>query len=69
MTEKGDPLENALEKRVNGILKQELLEEVFPDYPTVQKKVAIECSTDKAFIQAKDYLHGLKDTMNILNTF
>ena len=45
MTEKGDPLENALAERVNGILKQELLEEVFSDYSTAQTKVAIACST------------------------
>jgi len=45
MTEKGDPLENALAERVNGILKQELLEEVFPDFNTAQREVAIACST------------------------
>ena len=45
MTENGDPLENAIAERVNGILKQELLEETFPNYETAQKKVAIACST------------------------
>lgn len=45
MTEKGDPLENAIAERVNGILKQELLEEVFTDFTTAQKQVAIACST------------------------
>ena len=45
MTEKGDPLENALAERVNGILKQELLEEVFIDYETAQREVAVACST------------------------
>jgi putative transposase len=45
MTEKGDPLENALAERVNGILKQELLEEVFPGFETAQQEVAIACST------------------------
>lgn len=45
MTEKGDPLENAIAERVNGILKQELLEEVFSDYLTAQTQVAIACST------------------------
>jgi putative transposase len=44
MTEKGDPLENALAERVNGILKQELLEEVFSDFETAQREVAIACS-------------------------
>ena len=45
MTEKGDPLENALAERVNGILKQELLEEVFIDFETAQREVAVACST------------------------
>ncbi len=45
MTEKGNPLENALAERVNGILKQELLDEVFSDFETAQKEVAIACST------------------------
>lgn len=45
MTEKGDPLENAIAERVNGILKQELLEKVFSDFSTAQREVAIACST------------------------
>lgn len=45
MTEKGDPLENAIAERVNGILKEELLEEVFPSFETAQREVAIACST------------------------
>ena len=45
MTQNGDPLENAIAERVNGILKQELLEEIFPDYQIAQKAVAIACST------------------------
>lgn len=45
MTENGDPLENAIAERVNGILKQELLEEVFPEYDLAQKSIAIACST------------------------
>ena len=45
MTEKGDPLENAIAERVNGILKQELLEEVFPNFATANRDVAIACST------------------------
>ena len=47
MTERGDPLENAIAERVNGILKQELLEEVFTDFNTAQRQVAIACSTYK----------------------
>jgi len=45
MTENGDPLENALAERVNGILKAELLEDIFPDFATAQQAVAIACST------------------------
>lgn len=45
MTENGDPLENAIAERVNGILKQELLEEVFPCFEAAQKEVAIAIST------------------------
>ena len=45
MTENSDPLENAIAERVNGILKHELLEEVFPNYSKAQKAVAIACST------------------------
>ena len=45
MTENGDPRENAVAERLNGILKQELLEEVFPDFELAQRGVAIACST------------------------
>jgi len=45
MTENGDPLENAIAERLNGILKQELLEEEYPDYNKAQNAVAIACST------------------------
>jgi transposase InsO family protein len=45
MTENGDPLENAIAERVNGILKGELLEEIFPSFETAQRGVAIACST------------------------
>ena len=45
MTENGDPLENAIAERVNGILKGELLEEVFEDFEKAEKAVAIACST------------------------
>lgn len=45
MTENGDPLENAIAERVNGILKTELLEEVFPTFEMAQRDVAIACST------------------------
>ena len=45
MTENGDPLENAIAERVNGILKTELLEEVFTTFEMAQTDVAIACST------------------------
>ena len=45
MTENGDPLENAIAERVNGILKQELLDEVFPNFKIAQEEIAIACST------------------------
>ena len=45
MTEHGDPLENAIAERVNGILKQELLDEVFPNFKIAQEEIAIACST------------------------
>lgn len=32
MTQSGDPRDNAIAERVNGILKQELLEEVYPNF-------------------------------------
>lgn len=45
MTENGDPRENSVAERLNGILKQELLEEVFPNFETASQNVAIACST------------------------
>lgn len=45
MTEHGDPLENAIAERVNGILKEELLEEVYPCFSKAQQAVAIAIST------------------------
>ena len=40
MTQKGDPLENALAERVNGILKEELLEVVYPTFAAAQAAIA-----------------------------
>jgi transposase InsO family protein len=40
MTEKGDPLENAIAERVNGILKEELLQQKYADFETAKKHVA-----------------------------
>lgn len=39
MTQSGDPLENALAERVNGILKDELLAESYPCYTQAQSLV------------------------------
>jgi hypothetical protein len=36
MTENGDPLENAIAERVNGILKDELLEDLYKDFESAQ---------------------------------
>jgi transposase InsO family protein len=44
MTEKGDPLENAIAERLNGILKTELLEEVYPNYGAAKDAIAQACS-------------------------
>jgi len=45
MTENGDPLENAIAERVNGILKTELLEERFYSFAAAQEAIAIAIST------------------------
>lgn len=45
MTEKGDPLENAIAERVNGILKAELLQEYYPDYRSAAEEVLTAVST------------------------
>jgi putative transposase len=45
MAENGDPLENALAERMNGILKDELLEECYPSFEAAQQGVAVAIST------------------------
>jgi putative transposase len=40
MTQSGDPRDNAIAERVNGILKTELLEEVYPDITTARVAIA-----------------------------
>ena len=45
MTYNGDPLENALAERVNGILKEELLEAVYASFNEAKQAVAIAIST------------------------
>lgn len=44
MTQSGDPLENALAERVNGILKDELLEDIYPDFDQAKKALAVAIS-------------------------
>jgi transposase InsO family protein len=44
MTQSGDPLENALAERVNGILKDELLEEQYEDFNQARQGVALAVS-------------------------
>ena len=45
MTQTGDPLENAIAERVNGIIKNELLEEFNDDFDTALNNIAIALST------------------------
>lgn len=45
MTETGDPLENAIAERVNGILKGELLQEHYPDYETAAIDIQVAVNT------------------------
>jgi putative transposase len=40
MTQSGDPRDNAIAERVNGILKSELLEDVYPDVQTARMAVS-----------------------------
>lgn len=44
MTEKSDPLENAIAERVNGILKQEFLLEKYRNLPEARRAVAVAVS-------------------------
>lgn len=44
MTQSGDPLENAIAERVNGILKDELLEKVYLNYEHARQAIAAAIS-------------------------
>ena len=44
MTQNGDPKENAIAERVNGILKDELLEKVYVDYKQALRGVSVAIS-------------------------
>ncbi|MDB4921891.1 MAG: Integrase core domain protein [Mucilaginibacter sp.] len=45
MTQSGDPRDNAIAERVNGILKSELLEDVYPDVQTARMAVSKAVNT------------------------
>lgn len=45
MTQSGNPRDNAIAERVNGILKQELLEEVYPDLKKAKRSAVIAIDT------------------------
>ena len=45
MTQNGDPKENAIAERVNGILKDELLEKSYMNYTQAIRGVSIAIST------------------------
>lgn len=44
MTQSGDPLENAIAERVNGILKDELLEKIYLNYEQARQAIAAAIS-------------------------
>jgi transposase InsO family protein len=44
MTQSGDPLENAIAERVNGILKDELLEKIYLNYEQAREAIATAIS-------------------------
>lgn len=45
MTQSGDPRDNAIAERVNGILKTELLEEVYEDLDAAKAAIAVAVNT------------------------
>lgn len=45
MTQNGDPRENAIAERLNGILKDELLEKVYVNYNQTVRKISIAINT------------------------
>jgi transposase InsO family protein len=59
MTEKGDPLENAVAERVNGILKIELLEKEYRNFNTAQQAIAVAISTYN-FLRPHNSINNLK---------
>jgi transposase InsO family protein len=49
MTENGDPLENPIAERVNGILKTELLEDAYSSFEQAKNAIAVAISTYNHF--------------------
>jgi transposase InsO family protein len=45
MTQSGNPRDNAIAERVNGILKQELLEQAYPNIKTAKQSAVIAIDT------------------------
>ena len=45
MTQSGDPRDNGIAERVNGVLKTEMLEEVYPDITTARAAIAQAVNT------------------------
>ncbi len=59
MTENGDPLENSVAERLNGILKTELLEHKYPNFTAAQKAIAVAISTYN-FLRPHNSINDLK---------
>ena len=59
MTENGDPLENAVAERLNGILKTELLEVAYPNFITAQDAIAVAISTYN-YLRPHNSINNLK---------
>ena len=59
MTENGDPRDNAIAERVNGILKTELLEKSYPNFNEAQQAIAVAISTYN-FLRPHNSINNLK---------
>lgn len=59
MTENGDPLENSVAERLNGILKTELLEHKYSNFTAAQKAIAVAVSTYN-FLRPHNSINDLK---------
>lgn len=59
MTQDGDPLENPVAERVNGILKVELLEKSYSHYTAAQQAMSIAVSTYN-FLRPHNSINNLK---------